>query len=82
MTNAVLTWTELKMNLAQRMVQWEKDFYTQGHRQGQKEGIHKGLLQGQALSLQRLLTLGFGKLSAATRKRLDQARSEVFRAEG
>ena len=64
MTNDKLTWKELNMSLAQRMVQWEKGFYKQGRQ------------EGQALLLEQLLTIRFGDLSATTRKRLDKATPE------
>ena len=87
MTNDKLTWRELNMSLAQRMVQWERGFYQQGRQ------------EGQTLLLQKLLTTRFGDLSTTTRKRLDKATpeqlqhwatrvlttknlTEVFRAEG
>ena len=68
MTNDKLTWKELNMSLAQRMVQWEKGFY--------KQGRQEGLLKGQSLLLEQLLTIRFGELSATTRKRLDKATPE------
>ena len=72
MTNDKLTWKELNMSLAQRMVQWEKGFYKQGRQEGRQEG----LLKGQSLLLEQLLTIRFGELSATTRKRLDKATPE------
>ena len=95
MTNDTLTWKELNMSLAQRMVQWEKGFYQQGRQEGREEGV----LMGQAGLLQRQLQRRFGDLSPTTLKRLNQATqeqldrwgmrvleaqklSEVFRAEG
>ena len=60
------------MSLAQRMVQWEKGFY----KQGIEEGIEKGIEKGRAMALQQLLTIRFGELSVATRKRLDKASIE------
>ena len=80
MTNDKLTWKELNMSLAQRMVQWEKGFYKQGRleglEKGRQEGRQEGLLRGQALTLQQLLTIRFGELNATARKRLDKATPE------
>ena len=50
------------------MVQWEKGFY--------KKGIEEGIEKGRAMALQQLLTIRFGELSVATRKRLDKASIE------
>ena len=76
MTHDKLTWKELKMNLAQRMVQWERDFYKQGRIAGLELGREEGLLKGQALLLEQILTLRFGDLGANARKRLDKATPE------
>ena len=73
MTNDVLTWKELKMSLAQRMVEWEKGFYKQGIEQGIEKGREEGLLKGQALMLQRQLTVRFGELGVTTQRRLSKA---------
>ncbi len=80
MTNDTLTWKELNMSLAQRMVQWEKGFYQQGRQEGREEGRQEGreegVLMGQAGLLQRQLQRRFGDLSPTTLKRLNQATPE------
>ena len=79
---------ELKMTLAQRFEQWERNYeergVQKGLKEGLKEGLKKGLLrgrdegrsEGQAQLLQRLLVHRFGPLPSSVMAQITQASSE------
>ena len=57
---------ELKMTLAERFDQWALEY----KEEGEKAGIAKGIAQGEALLLQRLLARRFGPLPATVLERI------------
>ena len=57
--------------LAERVLEWTREW----KQQGLDEGLKEGLKEGESLMLQRLLTLKFGLLDAATQARLAAADS-------
>ena len=72
--DAVLELSEVQNMLAERVLEWTQEWKQQGLDEGRKEG-HK---EGESLMLQRLLTLKFGPLDAATQARLAAADSETL----
>jgi predicted transposase YdaD len=72
--DAVLELSEVQNMLAERVLEWTQEW----KQQGLDEGRQEGLKAGESLMLQRLLTLKFGPLDAATRARLAAADSETL----
>ena len=72
--DAVLELSEVHDMLAERVMEWTREW----KQQGLDEGLKEGLKEGESLMLQRLLTLKFGPLDAATQARLAAADSETL----
>ena len=72
--DAVLELSEVQNMLAERVLEWTQEW----KQQGLDEGRQEGLKAGESLMLQRLLTLKFGPLDAATRARLAAADDETL----
>lgn len=76
--DAVLELSEVQNMLAERVLEWTREWKQQGLDEGRKEGRKEGHKEGESLMLQRLLTLKFGPLDAATQARLAAADSETL----
>jgi hypothetical protein len=68
--DAVLELSEVRDMLAERVMEWTREW--------KQQGLDEGLKEGESLMLQRLLTLKFGPLDAATQARLAAADSEAL----
>jgi hypothetical protein len=68
--DAVVELSEVQDMLAERVLEWTREWKQQGLDEGRKEG--------ESLMLQRLLTAKFGPLDAATQARLAAADSETL----
>ena len=76
--DAVLELSEVQDMLAERVLEWTREWKQQGLDEGRQEGHKEGRQEGESLMLQRLLTLKFGPLDAATQARLAAADSETL----
>ena len=75
---------ELKMALAERMVEWAEGYKAQGVQQGVQQGmqagvqqgLQQGVQQGEALALQKLLSRRFGVIPAEIVGQISSASTE------
>jgi Putative transposase, YhgA-like len=89
-----LTLEEFESMLAERIDTWNRQLLHEGQRQGLEQGLQQGLqkglqkglqqglrqglLRGQAETLLRLLKARFGRIDAATRKRIASAEGDLL----
>ena len=70
--------SEVKIMLAERIKQWEKEIEQRALQQGMQQGMQQGLSQGEVALLNRLLARRFGPLPAWVDERLRAADRETL----
>ncbi len=69
---------EVRSMLAERYETWTEQWQREGLEKGLKEGLKKGRQEGEAVVLQRLLTLKFGPPDASSQRRIATADADTL----